>query len=106
MADLADLIERLKTGCVCIGSDEDNPGVELYDVEGASDTMAEAAAALSALLDRLEAAERLEKAMREELNAAREFVKRHPALTLIDLAEFEMFLKIPAVIDAALEASQ
>jgi hypothetical protein len=38
--------------------------------------------------------------LRERENAAREFVKRHPALTLIDLAEFEAFLKIPETLDA------
>ena len=38
----------------------------------------------------------------DQINAAREFVKRHPALTLIDLAEFEAFLKLPAAYDAAL----
>jgi len=36
------------------------------------------------------------------VEAAREFVKRHPALTLIDLAEFEGFLKIPAMMEAAM----
>lgn len=32
--------------------------------------------------------------LQEQINAAREFVKRHPSLSLIDLAEFEAFLKI------------
>lgn len=33
-----------------------------------------------------------------QIRAAREFVKRHPALTLIDLAEFEAFLKVEDII--------
>lgn len=41
-------------------------------------------------------------ALRAERDAAREFVKRHPSLSLIDLAEFEAFLKVPAAIDSAL----
>lgn len=30
-----------------------------------------------------------------QVQAAREFVKRHPALTPIDLAEFETFMRFP-----------
>lgn len=41
-------------------------------------------------------------ALEQQIEAAREFVKRHPALTLIDLAEFEAFLKVPAAMEAAL----
>lgn len=40
--------------------------------------------------------------LKQQIEAAREFVKRHPALTLIDLAEFEAFLKVPAAMEAAL----
>lgn len=39
-----------------------------------------------------------------QIEAAREFVKRHPKLTIIDLAEFEAFLKVPAAFDAARQA--
>jgi len=42
--------------------------------------------------------ERAVEALREQIEAAREFVKRHPSLSLIDLAEFEAFLKIPAAL--------
>lgn len=42
------------------------------------------------------------KALEQQIEAAREFVKRHPALTLIDLAEFEAFLMVPAAMEAAL----
>ena len=34
----------------------------------------------------------------EKVDAAREFVKRHPSLTLVDLAEFEAFLRVPAAL--------
>lgn len=33
-----------------------------------------------------------------KVEAAREFVKRHPSLTLIDLAEFEAFLRLDAAL--------
>lgn len=39
-------------------------------------------------------------AMERKLRAAREFVIRHPGLTLIDLAEFDAFLKMEAALDA------
>jgi hypothetical protein len=42
------------------------------------------------------------RGLEQQIEAAREFVKRHPALTLIDLAEFEGFLKIPAMMEAVL----
>lgn len=31
----------------------------------------------------------------DQVEAAREYVKRHPALTPIDLAEFETFMRFP-----------
>ena len=37
-------------------------------------------------------------AMEAKLRAAREFVIRHPSLTLIDLAEFDAFLKMDAAL--------
>lgn len=49
---------------------------------------------------RAQAAEAREAKAGEKIEAAREFVKRHPALTLIDLAEFEAFLKVPDAICA------
>ena len=42
------------------------------------------------------------ESLEQQIEAAREFVKRHPALTLIDLAEFEAFLKVPAAMEAVL----
>lgn len=52
---------------------------------------------------KLAAAEARVKVLEEAQESARQFVKRHPSLTLIDLAEFEAFLKLPATLDAALE---
>ncbi|MCG7507104.1 NADAR family protein [Mesorhizobium retamae] len=54
-ADVAELVERLQAGCQRTG--EGDNGEELYDVEGASDDMWEAATTLSALSARLERAE-------------------------------------------------
>lgn len=31
----------------------------------------------------------------DQVQAAREYVKRHPALTPVDLAEFETFMRFP-----------
>lgn len=31
----------------------------------------------------------------DQVEAAREYVKRHPALTPVDLAEFETFMRFP-----------
>lgn len=42
---------------------------------------------------------------RERCGAAREFVIRHPALTLIDLAEFDSFLKMGDAIAGAVGSS-
>jgi len=38
--------------------------------------------------------------LQRRLEAAREFVIRHPGLTLIDLAEFDAFLKMDETISA------
>lgn len=53
-----------------------------------------------------EANQKVIEALKDELDAAREFVIRHPALSLIDLAEFRLFLKVPAAIDAAFAKQQ
>lgn len=42
---------------------------------------------------------------RNKIEACRAFVERHPSLSLIDLAEFEAFLKVPAALDAAERAA-
>jgi hypothetical protein len=44
--------------------------------------------------------------LRYEIDAAREFVKRHPSLSLIDLAEFEAFLKVPGAFLAITENTE
>lgn len=36
------------------------------------------------------------KRLAAQVEAAREFVKRHPALTPVDLAEFETFMRFPS----------
>jgi hypothetical protein len=56
---------------------------------------------LDELARRSEVIERA-KGLSDQIEAAREFVKRHPKLSLIDLAEFEAFLKVPAAMDAVL----
>lgn len=37
--------------------------------------------------------------LRQREESAREFVKRHPALSIIDLAEFEAYLKLPEIMN-------
>ena len=43
-------------------------------------------------------------ALEEQLNAAREFVLRHPMLDEEDIAEFEAFIKMPAAIKNAMSS--
>ncbi|TPM39329.1 hypothetical protein FJ951_26840 [Mesorhizobium sp. B2-2-3] len=71
-----------------------------------SDGLRKMVAILDAALSTPAAGELAVKALHDQIDAAREFVKRHPALNLIDLAEFEAFLKVPAALAAALASSQ
>lgn len=55
----------------------------------------------SAEIDRSVKAEAEVKRLRDRELSAYEFVKRHPSLTIIDLAEFEAFLKVPEALASA-----
>lgn len=43
--------------------------------------------------------------LRGALESGRQFVIRHPALSLVDLAEFDAFIKLPAALDALARAA-
>ncbi|NTF23538.1 hypothetical protein G6L37_34775 [Agrobacterium rubi] len=44
------------------------------------------------------------ESLSQQIEAARQFVERHPALTAVDVAEFEAFLKVPAAIEMAMSS--
>lgn len=60
---------------------------------------------IDAITKQRDAAEAKNAVLREREMSSREFVKRHPALTLIDLAEFEAFLKMGEAFDRARAAA-
>lgn len=67
--DLDDLVEQLKAGVPEVGLHEDN-NTELFDVEAANETMAEAAATITALRQRVA---ELEEALKPFARAAAAF---------------------------------
>lgn len=50
---------------------------------------------LNFIADALDAKDKLLASANAEVSAMREFVRRHPAFSLIDLAEFEAFVAFP-----------
>lgn len=72
-------------------------GVRVKNVDFLLTDLDEAASAILSLQKENEEAS-------AKLDAAREFVQRHPALSLLDIAEFEAFLTVPKAMTAAMKA--
>ena len=96
-------VVRAPDGNIAFTSREHGPAREFFETKRAEQCVGIILDALAAagLVIAAAPAENSVKTLQEKLASARAFVERHPALSLIDLAEFEAFLKVPEGLDAA-----
>jgi len=99
MSDLGELLNHYFSLGVAEGKegrDHDTPTGEAQATRDLIDIK------ISLAATEIKALRRENQELRAQIDAAREFVNRHPALSIIDIAEFEAFLKVPAIMEKAM----